>query len=631
MASEHTLRMLTRENLLKGAILFSCWLVWSTEILSLFRAFSYWPVLALWGLSVAGPVTWALLKASQVSAGPKLHAQCLLREAHRLDWIEVVSLGAIVLLVLIAFLSGVLSPPNNWDSMWMHLPRQVRWIQNHTLTPYPTHVIEQLSREPFVDIVSAHLMMLSDTDRFCFSVQWVGLILCLMTASLIARELGCDRKRQILAALLTITVPVAFLQGSNTKNDLVMALWICALTWMSLRLVNGREWNWKWTALLGINLGLLVLTKGTAYFLPLPVYLLVGGRLFRRYRWQTWKHAVVILLVALSLVTGMYSRNWLVFGQIINPDRGIYQNELFTPGAIASRLMTEIGEHIATPVGAFSRWSYSAIAKAHEWLGVQMDDPRLTWPGIRFFIAYTPGDEGMAQATFHLTLALCLPAFILLFGKLLRSERAFWFLLGLPYTSFVILAVLLKWNFTGGARYHIPIFIMVGILWARIVTIGRLQWLTAALAAGALLWLMPSVWTNPRSLVPPGIHRDEVELMFAMEPTFKASYLGAASYVNKLNPAVVGLHSQGAWSWEYPMMRLLMKGFGPRPRFVSFNVPNRTAKLPYDYSPPDVVVTLSPQDAMADIVTGQKYRACRTFGFISVLVPEKLGCPSSGL
>ncbi len=625
-----TFSMLTRENLLKGAILVSCWLVWTTEILSLLRAFSYWPVLALWFLSVAGVGAWVFLKARPVLMDFKVNAQSLLREAGRLEWIEAVSLGAIIVLVVIAFFSGLLSPPNNWDSMFVHMPRQVRWIQNQTLAPYPSHVIEQISREPFVDILSAHLLMLTDTDRFCFLVQWVGLIACLVAASLIAREVGCDRKGQILAALLTITVPVAFLQGSNTKNDLVMGLWVCTLTWMSLRLVNRREWNWKWTALVGLNLGLLVLTKGTAYFMPVPVYLLVADRLLRRYRWRTWKHGLAILFLALSLLSGMYWRNWLAFGQIINPDRGIYRNELFTPGAIASRLLTEMGEHVATPVEAVNRWSYAAIAKAHRWLGVQMDDPRLTWPGILFFIAYTPGDEGMAQATFHLVLGLCLPAFLLLFWKPLRSERAFWFLLGLPYAFFVILAVLLKWNFTGGARYHIPIFILIGVLWARLATVSALRRLTPVLAAAALLWLIPSVWTNPRSLVPPGIHRPEVELMFAMEPTFKDSYLAAAGYIHELDPAVVGLDSRGAWTWEYPMMRLLMGGFGPRPRFVSFNVPNQTAKLPYRYSPPDVVVSLSPQDSMADAVTGQKYRACQTFGFISVLVPERTACPRAG-
>ncbi|RPJ81932.1 MAG: hypothetical protein EHM18_16295, partial [Acidobacteria bacterium] len=394
-ASEHRLPMLTRENLLKGAILLSSGLVVSAEILSLLHAFSFWPVLTLWCLSAGCGLTWVLLKARPLLADLKAEARGLLRKAGALDWIEAASLGAVVLLVLIAFLSGLLSPPNNWDSMWMHLPRQVRWIQNQTLAPYPVHPMDQIFREPFVDIVSAQLLMLSDTDRVCFAVQWIGLIVCLGAASLIAREVGCDRRGQILAAVLTITVPVAFLQASNTKNDLATALWFCTLTWMGLRLVNGREWNWKWTALLGMNLGLLVLTKGTAYFLPAPVYLLIASCLFRRYRWRTWKHAVAILLVASSVVAGMYWRNWLTFGEIINPDRGLYRSKLFTPGAIASRLVTEAGEHMATPVDALNRWSYAAIAEGHRWLGVQMDDPRLVWPGLRFFIAYTPGDENM--------------------------------------------------------------------------------------------------------------------------------------------------------------------------------------------------------------------------------------------
>jgi len=225
------------------------------------------------------------------------------------------------LLLITAFLAGVLSIPSNWDSLVIHLPRQVRWIQQQSVAHFPTHVPTQLHREPFAEMVSAQLMALTNSDRFSFALQWGALAMAAVAVSLIARECGAQRGGQLLAALAAMTYPVAFLQASNQKNDLVFAMWFCVLAWLVCRLWNSPSWNGKWTLLLGCTVGLLMLTKGTAYFIPLPLYALAAGGFWRRFRWRALTSGLVILSIAALMTAGHYSRNWSLFGHPIGPHR----------------------------------------------------------------------------------------------------------------------------------------------------------------------------------------------------------------------------------------------------------------------------------------------------------------------
>lgn len=514
--------------------------------------------------------------------------------------------------------------------MVQHLPRQVRWIQQQSVAHFPTHVQLQLHREPFADMAGAQVMAITASDRFSFAPQWIAFIMAALAVSLVAQECGAGGRGQLLAALIAITYPVAFLQASNQKNDLVFAMWFCILTWQVCRLWGWSAWGARWTMLLGCNVGLLVLTKATAYFIPAPLYFLAAVGLWRRYRCRAIWSGLVIVIFAILIPLGHYSRNWNLYGNPIGPksDMSNFANRAFTPAAIASRIIREAGLHIATPFPRLNDLSLRAILRIHRWLGYDINDPGTTSPNawIRFFVIYTPGDENMAQAPVHLLVALALPALAFWRRREVKSQL-FWILLPTSYASFLLVCLFLKWDFTYGVRVHMAVFFLWGALAGVLFGLKHLRLAAFALVAIVALEMIPTMWLSPRSLAPGrGIHRPAAEQLLSANPEFRQpsvlqSFVHTAAKVKQYNPAVVGLLVMPEW-FEYSIMRLLSDGDPFRPRFVSVNVTNESARTDSDYPTPGVIIAGSPILALTDNRTGLKYKAAREYSPWTILLPS---------
>ena len=187
-----------RRHLLIGTTLFATYLALGTEILSLFRLLAFWPILVLWCAAAIAFVLWWLKDRSRPSRIFPL------RTLAPKEWIMGASL---IILLVSAAISGLLCPPNTWDAMVYHLPRQIRWIQQFSVEHFPTHTLLQLYREPFAEFVGTHLMILTDTDYYLSFSQWFALVGCLAAVSLMARQLGCDRQGQLFVSLFVTTIP----------------------------------------------------------------------------------------------------------------------------------------------------------------------------------------------------------------------------------------------------------------------------------------------------------------------------------------------------------------------------------------------------------------------------------------
>ena len=92
--------------------------------------------------------------------------------------------------------------------------------------------------------------------------------------SLIAKELGADERGQILSVVVCATLPMVILQGSSTQNDAVEALWLTCLVYFLLVMRRRQEWFYPY--LVGMSLGLALLTKATAYLLAPPFLIWFG-------------------------------------------------------------------------------------------------------------------------------------------------------------------------------------------------------------------------------------------------------------------------------------------------------------------------------------------------------------------
>jgi 4-amino-4-deoxy-L-arabinose transferase-like glycosyltransferase len=92
--------------------------------------------------------------------------------------------------------------------------------------------------------------------------------------SLAAKQLGGDRRAQILTVVVAATIAMGIMQTSSTQNDYVVAFWLVCLVVFVLRLNRQRPG----TGLTGealvvggaLGLGLALLTKPTAYVFAVP-------------------------------------------------------------------------------------------------------------------------------------------------------------------------------------------------------------------------------------------------------------------------------------------------------------------------------------------------------------------------
>ena len=172
-------------------------------------------------------------------------------------------------------LIALIAPPNTNDSMSYHMSRVVHWQQNHSIAHYPTHILRQIVLPPGAELAILHLQILSESDRFANLVQWLSVAAGLCGVSLIAKELGADVRGQILSVVVCATLPMVILQASSTQNDAVEAFWMTCLVYFLLVMRRRQEWFYPY--LVGMSLGLALLTKATAYLLA-PPFLIWFGR-----------------------------------------------------------------------------------------------------------------------------------------------------------------------------------------------------------------------------------------------------------------------------------------------------------------------------------------------------------------
>ena len=386
-----------RRHLLIATTLFATYLALGTEGLSLFRLLAFWPILTLWCAAVIPCVLWWL------KAGTRLSFALPSRPFAATEWIMG---GGLLSLLVSAVVSGLLCPPNSWDVMVYHLPRQIFWIQQFSVEHFPTHLLLQLYREPFAEFVGTHLLILTGTDYSLSFIQWFALTGCLAAVSLIAEQLGCDRQGQLFASLFVTTIPIIYLEATNAKNDLVFGLWYIILAWLALSVYQERRCRFSTALLIGCALGLLVLTKGAAYLLGLPLLIFTGLAVFRAAGHLAWKPLVVIALTALALNFGHYARNYGLFGSPLGPEEAQekFLNEAWSPALLLSRLVRESSLQMGTPIEELNRALEGSIEKLHEFLGIDINDPRSTVRLRNFAVLSRFENEYQAPAPLHLAL-----------------------------------------------------------------------------------------------------------------------------------------------------------------------------------------------------------------------------------
>lgn len=456
--------------------------------------------------------------------------------------------GVLILTGIAAFFS----PPNSADAMAYHMPRVVYWAEQASVRFFPTQYLNQIMLQPMAEYAMLHAYVLTGGDRWINFIQWFASIGCMIGASVVAGELGAPVRGQAIAALFCATLPCGILASSGAKNDYVMALWLVAAIYFALR---GE------TLFLGAALGLALLTKATAYlFAP---WLLAAILVFRR---LSFKAIAIGAGCALALNTPQFVRNYNLSGSIMGFDSaqgdGFFRWRNDHPGwkPTVSNILRNASEQVGARSERWNNGVYHFVAKAHELLGIDLNDPSTTWPWAKYTAPKNTNHE--ADAPNRWQLAVIVAIFGVLAWRVLRGgrdrERA---LYGLALIlGFVSFCAYLRWQ-PFMARLLLPLFVCAAPLVGMVAEMN--VWLQVALCLFLINNARPDLFENwvrplkgPRSVL--HVARDR-QYFSDMKPwNNEDSYFAAVDVLGKSNCRTVGIDITH-FQLEYPLQALLLE------------------------------------------------------------------------
>ena len=561
-----------------AAVAWGAFVTLVTELLSLVGGLTPGAVSAVWLVACAVLGLMALRTDALLFAWGRLKETLL-----GLGVVERVSITAIGFICAALFAVALISPPNNFDTMFYHLPRVLHWQQNASLRPYPALVDHQLNKPIWAETAILHLRLLWGTDRPVNLIQWFSMVGSLVVVAGIAALLKAGRRGQLLAVAFCVSIPMGVLQAATAQNDYVAAFWAACVAYLVVMGISRRLTAWEYAAL-ATAVGLGALTKGT-FFVYSPVFvawLMLHELRSRRFR-TAIGGALLIAGVAAVLNAGFWYRNIRVFGGPYGTSDWIQQNLWirFLPQTPeeqepASRGADTLDSETAVPTPSVRKSYWVRLAQT---AGRNLTAPtRMISGALIRAVAMAPGvygedyedeleiaiwnHEDFAGNPIHLLFVpLALPFLLVIRGKTQR-------ILTLAYAAVSLLTYALLPIVIGhavgqpGIRYQLSFF----VLWSPVVgaTFGLLgrKGLTWLLTAGFLVAAIPWVlFSNMRPLVgaAPGRTRidsilveEQKDILFALNPGLADDYILTAQAIQGARCSDVGLSANPGFL-EYPL------------------------------------------------------------------------------
>jgi len=504
-----------QKNILRAGILWGAYAIGILEILSLFHAISPLNLTISWLIPLFGSIVWLIVRYHK---GNRVKTN---RTFPRDGFMRVMLLGVVIILLLTAYVAWK-TPPQTWDSLNYHMSRVAHWAQQQAVRHFATGIEVQNNMPPGAEFLVLHTYVLSQGDRWVNFVQWFAMLGSLIAVSLIAKQLGAGQKGQLFAVVFAATIPMGIIQASSTMTDYVLTFWILCVASEAIRMNrDGGEKN----AIIYISIaaGLAILSKPTSYSFLLPFALWTLWSLFQHFKWnRVIPFCVVAILIVCLIVGGHFLRNQQLYGNPIGPTDRFDQhaNQLFNLQSLISNLVRNVCLHIRTPSPYINKAFAIAIRELHQWMGLDVNDPRTTAWGT--FKITTPSTHEI-QAGNPLHALLILATFMILLWKRRQFPSSLLHYTFIVLATYVLFSFLYKWLIFG-SRLQLPFFLLyapiVGFLLGGWKKERLANWANVFLLLASIPWLI-SIETRPilpipeRSPVGSVLTESRLNLLFA--------------------------------------------------------------------------------------------------------------------
>jgi len=542
-----------RLSFLSAAIVFGVLSIGVAEVLSIFKLFTFGWLLGTWLFVLA--VLGIIYKRY-----PKENVK-VFRFSGRIPPFPVFLLSCVVFIILVVGLIAFIAPPNTCDSMTYHMGRVAHWAQNGSIGLYPTHITRQLIYPPCAEIIITHFQILSGGDRFANFIQWFSMIGCIIGVSLVAKLLGADLRGQIIASVVCATIPMGILQGSSTQNDYVAAFWlVCLVSYIILAVQRGIKPLILFN--IGSSLGLLFLTKGTAFVYALPLLVWFMFAQIKRHGIKAWKGLVFAACIALIINTGYYTRNLTLGRSYFDSGLRSVFNEKIGIDVLASNMLRDVSLNFGTPYKRINSRIEKSIEQMHKFLNIDINDSRTTFPyyGVpKFSVPQLVMHEDDAGNPTHLVL-IVLSSIVFLLSRKFKYRRDLLRYFVILITIFLMLCLFIKWQ-RWLSRFYLPLFVLWSPFIAIILSGIKIRKVVNLVLVVLVLTAVPYLFYNrtrailgERSI----FTKSRAELYFMNRPDLYVPYLALSDFLKSQACRDIGI-ILGGDDFEYPLWALLQE------------------------------------------------------------------------
>lgn len=587
-----------------------------TEGLSVLRAVRFRFLFLSWGL--LDLLLLALFVMQWRSAGFRVRdiwAECRDRWHFR----EVSYYGILFAAGAVILALSLITTPYNWDSMTYHLPRITHWAQNRSVAHFATNSIRQIASPVLGEFVNLHVYILCRGHDLLFNLlQGTSYLTCAVMAAAIAGRISCDRRFRFLAALLYMSMPIAFAEALTTQVDNFATIWLLFFVYRLLEYTNPEK-PMKFDMPTVCRVGTMGLCVAWGYLTKPSVC--VGMVVFALWlfivcvsRRDRVRDLALIFLCALPCValplTPEILRNFRSFDAYASPSTGAQQLvATLQPSYLFVNLLKNISFNMPTPLVKDGHEIFAGIAvKAAALLRVELDAVAIS-EGGREYALHEAGNYGCDTAINPVVLWLFIFCVLWL---LLRFGRTQWEKCSRGYVmasalSFLAFCTVLRWEpFVG--RYMISYLALLCPMIAVVVQLetkeerrGPLRWGIVGVVSFLCVMEIISlsryhydIWKNRARTRPYGYFAGRWDEM--------ASYAALTDEIKSREYEDVGLCLNKADDFEYPFWEMLD---GCRLEHVL--VENESAGYADETFVPDCIIWFGDLPEETVVVGGQTY------------------------
>jgi 4-amino-4-deoxy-L-arabinose transferase-like glycosyltransferase len=564
-----------RNNFILSAIILGISLTLITELLSLMGLLAFTYLLVWWiaiSAALGGIYLYSLKKGFY-----KVWIRELFRKINKTNQessnspeydLKIQLLGIIGIVSAIGLIA-LIAPPNINDSLGYHMPRVMHWIQNRSVSHFPTNYTAQLFLSPWTNYAILQLQVLSGGDYYANFVQWFCMIGSILGVSLIAKELGANIYGQVFSSVFCATLPMGIVQGSSSQNDYVAAFWLVCLAYFVLKAVKTPSEKANFP-LVGLSLGLALFSKGTTYLYAFPFLVWLFAILVRSFRLRVYKPAYQIAIPALLINLPLFVRNFEIFQHPLgkSPDYIVYTNEAVGIPVLVSNIIRNLALQFSTPVPSVNEFFLKELSSLYSFLGWDINDPLSSSGDFQLNSLINHGD--FAGNPFHLLLIM---ASILCLGLCFSHKNLYNRQLFLNYiicilSGFLLFCLLLAWT-PFHNRLHLPLFVLssafVGCILSTFWNRRLVHVVAITLIFASLPWVLfdenKPLIANSSSLKTGRIENifntNRLDLYFIGRPDIKESMIGAADFIKSQQCSDIGMSFDRLDVYEYPLWVLL--------------------------------------------------------------------------